>query len=206
MKRLLYPALALLFLIAAASQIVYTIDVLHLLAGDYPVKPFSVGEPWPSVRAAGPSARQGGLRDTDRIVAIDGRILDGLVDFETAVRAHKPGDLLRVNVLRDGRNVECPVVVRESPERPSALFAAVAWIFMPAFSVLLGFWVAAARPRDFRAWLMLGTLLGLSHMTRNWGLSPLGRGRRSGFRAAARLRQHHGLDLDAAVRRLLPQR
>lgn len=176
MNRLLYTALAALFLVAAASQTVYTIDVVSLLEGDYPVKPFAAGEPWPSARGLGPNARRAGLAEGDRIVAIDGRAVKGAVDIEAPVRAHKPGEQLRVTVLRDGRPADLSIEVPAAADRPSAVFAAVAWMFMPSFSILLGFWVAAVRPRDFRAWLMLGILLGLSQMARNWGLTPLGWG------------------------------
>src|SRR4051812_25711663 len=176
MKRLLYAVLAVLFLVSAASQITYTVDVLRLLQGSYPDRPFALGDPWPTVRAASRTAFDAGLYDGDRIVAIEGHAVRGTIDLEASVRAHNPGDRLRVTVVRDGQTFDCQVIVRESQERPSALFAGVAWIFMPWFSILLGFWVAAARPRDFRAWLMLGILLGFSQMTRNPTLTPLGWG------------------------------
>jgi hypothetical protein len=34
-------------------------------------------------------------------------------------------------------------------------------VVLPAFSILLGFWVAFVRPRDVSAWLLIGVLLGL---------------------------------------------
>ena len=45
---------------------------------------------------------------------------------------------------------------------------------MPWLSILLGFWVAAMRPRDAHAWLVLGILLGLSQIIRPPELDPRG--------------------------------
>jgi sigma-B regulation protein RsbU (phosphoserine phosphatase) len=60
------------------------------------------------------------------------------------------------------------------PLRTWWLFAAVSFLFMPWLCILLGFWVAAVRPYDFRAWLVLGILLGLSHLQRQEVLDPRG--------------------------------
>ena len=114
MKRLLYAALAVLFLVAAASQTTYTVDVLRLLQGSYPVRPFDLGEPWPTVRSATRTAFDASLYDGDRILAIEGHEVRGMVDLDASVRAHRPGDWLRVTVNRDGQTFDCQVIIQGS--------------------------------------------------------------------------------------------
>lgn len=44
-----YRLLLLLFIVTLLSQITFTIDVARTLSGDYPLKPMSLGSPWPSI-------------------------------------------------------------------------------------------------------------------------------------------------------------
>jgi sigma-B regulation protein RsbU (phosphoserine phosphatase) len=54
------------------------------------------------------------------------------------------------------------------------VFNAVLRLFMPWFSMVLGFWAVAVRPQDVRAWAVLGILVGLSQIFRSDTLNPLG--------------------------------
>ena len=86
--------------------------------------------------------------------------------------AKHPGDRLTITVERDGRQVEF-----QPSLQPFSIwwsFALIILIFMPWLSILLGFWVAAMRPRDAHAWLVLGILLGLSQVMRPPELDPRG--------------------------------
>jgi sigma-B regulation protein RsbU (phosphoserine phosphatase) len=65
--------------------------------------------------------------------------------------------------------------------QPGWFYAVVAWILMPAIAIVLGLWVTVGRPRDPRAWLMLGILLGMCQVTRISALDPLGWGRLLGI-------------------------
>ena len=160
---------AVVFLVVLASQAIFTVDVIRELSGDYPQTPIEIGSPWPTVRNVyyGDSVRVG-----DRVLAIDGRTASGLKDLAQAIRRSKPGDQLRVSVERQGQRMECAIVLQ-------ALGASwtVDWIlrlFMPWFSIVLAFWVVAVRPRDVRAWSVLGILVGLSQIFRPDNLSSLG--------------------------------
>src|SRR5579872_4957654 len=53
-----------------------------------------------------------------------------------------------------------------SAANQGALFPVLCFLVLPWLSIPLGFWVAAVRPRDFRAWLVLGILLGMSQLVR----------------------------------------
>jgi phosphoserine phosphatase RsbU/P len=141
-------ALALLFLCAAASQATYTVDVVALLGGRYPAKPLPFSD----------------------VQAVDGKPVRGFADWAEAVRAKAPGETLLVTTAKGTQELR----IAAETERPAVAYAIGAGLVMPVFCLLLGFWVTAVRLRDFRAWLMLGMLLGMSQLTRSNPIDPLG--------------------------------
>lgn len=62
------------------------------------------------VREASPAA-QAGFKAGDVLVEFDGKPIDNLYDFTYALRQHKPGDQVKVKVLRDGAPIEADVVL-----------------------------------------------------------------------------------------------
>jgi phosphoserine phosphatase RsbU/P len=141
-------ALALLFLCAAASQVTYTVDLVALLGGHYPAKPAPFSE----------------------VLTVEGKPVRGLADWAEAVRSKAPGETL-VFTTATGKH---EARIAAETERPAVAYAIGAGLVMPVFCLLLGFWVTAVRLRDFRAWLMLGMLLGMSQLTRTSPIDPLG--------------------------------
>jgi len=164
--------LLVLFAITLLSQITFTIDVVRTLSGDYPVKPVVLGAPWPTITSLSEPALAAGLRRGDHVIAIEGLPPRAAGDMARAVRVKHPGDRVTITVERDGRQVE----FRPSLQPLSIWwsFALIILIFMPWLSILLGFWVAAMRPRDAHAWLVLGILIGLSQVIRPPELDPRG--------------------------------
>ncbi len=157
------------FLVVLISQTTFTADVIRELQGDYPDTPITLGDPWPTI---GNVAYGGSVRVGDRVIAIDGRPVNGRSALAQAIRAHQPGQSLLVSVERDGRSVACPIVLR--PTAQWWVFDVVWNLFMPWVSIALGFWVVAVRPRDVRAWAVLGILAGISQVFRSGSLDPLG--------------------------------
>ncbi len=154
-----YALLAVLFVVAVACQVQFGRDAVRDLANEYPQVPFGLAAPWPTVTWSDPALRKG-----DRLVSVDGRNPAGMADVMEAVRRRAPGDILPVEVRRDGAVVR--VAIRLGPTRAGRsgffyVFAAIAWFALPALSLALGFWVAAIRPGDSRAWMLLGLMLGL---------------------------------------------
>src|SRR5436305_186306 len=90
--RFLYLALAIVFFAAAAGQAIYTVDVIHDMTGDYPVRPFEVAGPSPTVHSVSAAARRAGLEPGDVITTIDRRPVRGWVDLAEPIRAHRPGE------------------------------------------------------------------------------------------------------------------
>ncbi|WP_297801242.1 Do family serine endopeptidase [uncultured Brevundimonas sp.] len=65
---------------------------------------------------AGSPAAEGGLREEDIVVSINGTAVDGSSALTRRVAAAKPGDRLRLEVLREGRSITVDV---RSGRRPS---------------------------------------------------------------------------------------
>lgn len=168
-----YCWLAILFGVVMAGEVTFTLDVLRSLRLEYPYPPIGVGDPWPTVRDVNPIAKGSGLRVGDRVISIDGRVLRGYQDVEQALHAKKPGQTLSVVVERDGERVEGRIRLWISlPLR--GLPAIVAFLLMPWCCVALAFWVAAVRPHDPHAWMMVAILLGISQIESPGVLSPFG--------------------------------
>jgi membrane-associated protease RseP (regulator of RpoE activity) len=74
-------------------------------------------EPPKGVRFAdvrdGTPAAKAGLKAGDILVEFDGKEIGNLYDFTYALRAHKPGDLVVVKVLRSGQTIEAKVLLTE---------------------------------------------------------------------------------------------
>jgi len=168
--------LAFLLLITLASQVPFTVDVVRSLQGTYPQLPFAITSRYLSVWWLDASAEAAGLRLKDIVVSIDGRTPRGAADLEQPVRARRPGDILNVTVERAGQRI--PIAIRLAPtgvaSRGSRIVNVGNWLVVPWICVALGFWVAGVRVNDFRAWLLLGLLLGLSQLERPSLLDPRG--------------------------------
>jgi hypothetical protein len=74
-------------------------------------------EPPKGVRFAdvrdGTPAAKAGLKAGDILIEFDGKEIGNLYDFTYALRAHKPGDLVLVRVLRGGQTIEAKVLLTE---------------------------------------------------------------------------------------------
>jgi aminopeptidase N len=61
----------------------------------------------------GSPAEKAGFRKGDRIVAIDGEKINGIEDYTAVLRAHSPGDKVRVTYSRDGKEETVEIVLAE---------------------------------------------------------------------------------------------
>jgi sigma-B regulation protein RsbU (phosphoserine phosphatase) len=160
--------------------ILLTISVLYFGGGVYSffdtlvhwsdkaAMPFDFGFRGRVFSAIRPEARQAGARRGDTVLELDGAPFTGRSVMRDAVMSRKPGDLLRVKIQHvDGRIVEITIILAPRT-KPSLLHWAtqfVVQLLMPLFCVLLGFWVVLSRPKDTRAWLLLGMMLGFETLT-----------------------------------------
>jgi len=68
------------------------------------------GVKFADIREGTPAAKAG-LKAGDILVEFDGKAIGNLYDFTYALRAKKPGDIVKVKVLRDGKPLEVTVVL-----------------------------------------------------------------------------------------------
>ena len=61
----------------------------------------------------GTPAAKAGLKAGDILIEFDGKEIGNLYDFTYALRAHKPGDLVLVKVIRAGKTIEAKVLLTE---------------------------------------------------------------------------------------------
>jgi putative serine protease PepD len=61
----------------------------------------------------GAAADQSGIQTGDLIVAMDGEKIDGLVDYSTFLRAHAPGDRVRITLVRAGATLQLEAALQE---------------------------------------------------------------------------------------------
>jgi S1-C subfamily serine protease len=66
------------------------------------------GVKFADVREGSPAAKAG-FRTGDVLVEFDGKAIQNLYDFTYALRSKKPGDKVKVKVLRDGKPIEAVV-------------------------------------------------------------------------------------------------
>jgi len=166
--------LAAILALVLLNQGTFTIDALRDLEGRYPSNTLVLEDPWPSIAAMDVRAKEAGLRRGDRVVSIDGRVPAGRMEFREILHDKKPGDFLNVSIRRGGQVSEHRVAVADMGLLGDGWFYAVVMFFlMPWLCIVLGFWVAALRPDDKRAWLVLGILLGMSGLGRAALLDPL---------------------------------
>jgi len=158
-NRLQYALLTILLALTLANQVPFTIDVVRALAGTYVERPI-----WFDGRTP--------VMNGDRVLSVDGEPVRGMHDVTRVLHEHRPGDVLTVAVQHQGETQKRSVRLKAHVQ--SSLFMVVCFLAMPWLSIPLGFWVAALRPRDLRAWLVLGILLGLSQLIRNSNIDPRG--------------------------------
>jgi phosphoserine phosphatase RsbU/P len=189
-----YVCLALLFALASAYQVrsaLYSFPgYFHRQAAANPFVPnYAKGRP--VAQFVGASAQRVGVKKGDILLAINGRPFRGLAVFGEAIRLAKPGDALTVEVLTPGDTApRSATILLEPVASPSfnwtgASILAVKLV-MPTFCILMGFWVAAVRPRDPSAWFLCLIMLFFSVFfwvgAESWG--PIVRDVAGAYRAA----------------------
>jgi len=176
-----YMALAVLFVTTVAYQVLFTEYHFpswfgHPNAAQWP---FLVGEASNdlTIDFLTPEAKAAGLRAGETLVSVNGKPVTGMAVYGEIIAHTRAGDPLEVTVRAKGkppsaeRTSSLVLEGRRSERRP--VVAAMLLLVMPVFCVLLGFWVAAARPRDPLAWLllplMLAFLASINPFAESWG-------------------------------------
>ena len=190
--------LGLLSLVAVFYQVRFSWDVIRVLW--YPDEvarvPFKFQIP-PTVYGTEPEADAAGVRNGDKVLAVNHQPFRGIATLSGAVGRSRPGEILTVTILRpNGQGEEAGTVSirlakwQQGGGRASWLLALVLELLLPGICLLLGIWVAAVRPTKGLAWLLLVLMLGFTQLLSPHWLSSWG----SGLRYAAEI-YHRALRL-----------
>jgi sigma-B regulation protein RsbU (phosphoserine phosphatase) len=177
-----YICLTVFFVLVCAYQVRATVyyfpEFFQLHAAGWPFIPAYTGGRPRTTFSLG-NALEAGIKEGDTLVAINTRPFTGTAVFGEAIARAKVGDTMQVTVQAPGEATPRTLNVILAPHKLFLSHVGVVLIVMlklvlPVFCILLGFWVAAVRPRDPSAWLLLPVLLFLSTLynagIESWGV------------------------------------
>ena len=158
-------ALFLLTLVFQAAHVTYTLDVVEHRRWAV-ANPFWVHDSEPVIFQNTPQGETAGIREGDRLLAVEDRPYRGLADLVQRLDVAKPAETMSVTVQRDGTGSLAVAVPLSARPVPTYLwvFLVPLGIVLPLACVALAFTVAALRPEKSLAWLMMALLLSFSHV------------------------------------------
>lgn len=155
----------LLFLWMLISASYYTAGVIALReeffhAGKYARAPFEVRDDAQTILYLLPEAKSAGLAIGDVVQSLNGKPYTGRYQTHFELKRAKPGDEFTVTAkTSDGRMKEARIRLGTLEGPGFTVGGYIAFLTpvlgVPLLGLLVGFWVVAARPRDFNAWLVL---------------------------------------------------
>ena len=164
-----YAALVALFAIAVVYQIGSSITVINSLrfGTERAREPMEFGFRMRAISGISPETTAAGIHYLDVLLEVAGQPFTGERVLWRAVSRSRPGDLLPVVVRRpDGTLIRTSIKLAPKREAPPTfaqwLVTIAIQVAFPLLCLGLGFWVAAVRPSDRLAWLLLGLLISLS--------------------------------------------
>jgi len=129
-------------------------------AAKYVQAPFEVGDDAQTILYMRPEGQAAGLVNGDAVQSLNGKPYTGRYQIHLVLRKAKPGDELTVAAkTSDGRMKEVRIRLEPSEGPGFSIGEYIAFLTLvlgvPLLGLVVGFWVVAARPRDFNAWLVL---------------------------------------------------
>jgi sigma-B regulation protein RsbU (phosphoserine phosphatase) len=171
--KFLYICLAALFAAALLYQARSALDIAHDERVDVPaITPATAS---PSLEAVSVGAEKAGMHRGDVLLAVNGKPYTGTAVLGEAVSHARPGENTYVTVRSsDGTHTVALPTTRKQSGTAQITLDVLPQIVLVTVCILLGFWVALARPRDTLAWLLLAVLLSFSqllggHRIDGWG-------------------------------------
>jgi phosphoserine phosphatase RsbU/P len=175
-RALLYTLLAALFLVASVYQTRFVQRRIEYLTspGTFALNQIST-LPTGRVTHLTKTAEAAGIRVGDELLAVEGRPFTGRGVLDDAMVGKRVGDPLTVAIRRANAQASEDASITflvshekgDSDDLPTLgqwIFVIAVTILIPIFCLLVGFSVAALRPRDPLAWLLLGLMLSFAQM------------------------------------------
>jgi sigma-B regulation protein RsbU (phosphoserine phosphatase) len=176
--------LLVLFIISVVYQAGFSVGALNLLRDSRQIarEPLTFGFRLETVSGVTPEATAAGIKPGDVLRRVDGQRFTADIQIDHRIEKLKPGNPLQLDLTRpDGSAYSAVVTLAPVREHPTSFKAwAVELLIefaMPIFCLALGFYVAAARPDDVAAWMLLGLMIGFSQFVEgfcwDWPLEDL---------------------------------
>jgi sigma-B regulation protein RsbU (phosphoserine phosphatase) len=157
--------IAAFFSICVLFEVRFTVEEFYDLIhqSERAREPFSLGAQGDNLTGLDAGAKAAGFTDGDRLIAIDGKPVLGIVGVGSVVRRHHPGDVLDVTTLHTGAStpvhIKLTLATAERLQPREWVLVAFLGFLTPWFCILLGFFVVFLRPNDPLAWLLLMLML-----------------------------------------------
>ena len=169
-----YFALALLFAIAVTNRVRDAVDRFdELFHGSERARaPIEMPAADMTPSYLQPEARAAGITEKDVISSIGTRSIQGTTSFYSIVRKARPGDRLLFGIVsfdssRREVSIELQPLFPGGAKISDWFSFVILELAIPFFCLALGFWVAAVRIRDKRAWLLLLLMLSFPEFAYN---------------------------------------
>jgi phosphoserine phosphatase RsbU/P len=167
-----YGILGVLLLWALVAQLTYSGYYIYIRATrdrNLPV-PFMTADLSTRIEHLPPGYENTGLRVGDDVIALNGEKLVGMKQIEELRFELHPDSILRVTVEREEggarKTLEIPIVMHTYPNRFLGWTSVLGLnVFLPISSILVGFYIAFARPRDPLAWITMAMLVSFGDIT-----------------------------------------
>ena len=124
--------------------------------------PFELQDYTATIRYVPPPYSASGLKAGDEVDALDGKPVEGAIQFDSYRFKLRPGDKLVIKVHRNENGqlkvIDIPVVMQKDWRNIGWLFTIGVSVLLPVFCLLIGFYIVFARPRDPLAWITMAML------------------------------------------------
>lgn len=171
--RKLYWLLAVVFFLAMGYQVWSSVAVIQYRR-HYSVevaRPFGLSLDSDRLDWVERALKDSGIGAGDELIAVEGQAYQGLAQLARLLAGRQPGERLTITVLRRG-HAETETFAAPLTAVGSDELGPLGWIILgtmmvltPMFCLLLGFGVAAVRPRDPLAWLLLALMASFAQMS-----------------------------------------
>jgi sigma-B regulation protein RsbU (phosphoserine phosphatase) len=160
-RRAVYVLLFIYIAVSLGYQLVSSASLIatYFGHGERVQQPFELDSETDTVTSMRAAAERAGLRVGDHLESINGLPYRGVAQLQSTRWHAQPADVLRLSVRRaNGTRAALSIPLEAHLHRVSiaeVTFLVFIQIVVPLFCLILGYWVALARPMDPNAWFIL---------------------------------------------------
>ncbi len=157
--------LGVLLLWALAAQLTFSGVAVYLNANAsrYPDMPFFLHGFETKIAVVPGKYQATGLKPGDEVTAINGEPFAGAEQLGRLTLESRPGDRMTVGIERDGKPSTVSLTLKGGDSRWIETLGLL--VLLPLSCLLIGFYIAFARPRDPLAWVTMAMLASFGQLT-----------------------------------------